>query len=119
MISVTPLCCERNTASDRRHDHDPARMPSRSIPTLQADSPAALAHALAYELADGLAHAHPRAFASSRGLTREDMIGAPVRWPRPTRLEAPLELPAGKMADGMEALGLSTVGALLEHLPDD
>ena len=47
------------------------------------------------------------------------MIQAPVRWPLPTRLQAPLELPAGKMADGMEALGLLTVGALLEHLPKD
>ena len=47
------------------------------------------------------------------------MIGAPVHWPRPSRLGAPLELPAGKMADGMEALGLRTVGQLLEHLPKD
>ena len=47
------------------------------------------------------------------------MLQAPVRWPRPSRLAAPLQLPAGKMADGMEALGLSTVGALLEHLPSD
>ncbi|MGI8558066.1 MAG: ATP-dependent DNA helicase RecG [Solirubrobacteraceae bacterium] len=41
---------------------------------------------------------------------------APVRWPVPARLEAPLEL-TGKAADGALALGLSCVGELLEHLP--
>ena len=40
-----------------------------------------------------------------------------MRWPRPGRLRAPLELAAGRMADGMEALGLRTIGELLEHLP--
>ena len=47
------------------------------------------------------------------------MLGAPVRWPRPSRLSAALDLPPGKMADGMAALGLNTVGELLEHLPRD
>jgi ATP-dependent DNA helicase RecG len=60
-----------------------------------------------------------RAFASGRFLSREEMLGAPVRWPRPSRLEAELELPAGKTAEGMRALGLGTVGELLEHLPRD
>ncbi len=60
-----------------------------------------------------------RAFASTRGLARDELIGAPVRWPRPSRLEIPLELPAKKMAAGMSALGLRTVGDLLEHLPSD
>jgi ATP-dependent DNA helicase RecG len=60
-----------------------------------------------------------RAFGSTRGLTREELIGAPVRWPRPSRLLAPLELPAKKMAAGMSTLGLETVGDLLEHLPSD
>jgi ATP-dependent DNA helicase RecG len=60
-----------------------------------------------------------RAFASTRGLSRQELIGAPVRWPRPSRLQAPLELPARKMAAGMRALGLLTVGDLLEHLPSD
>ena len=58
-----------------------------------------------------------RAFADTRSLSREEMIAAPLRWPRPSRLLAPLRVPAPKMADGMEALGLSTVGELLEHLP--
>jgi ATP-dependent DNA helicase RecG len=44
-----------------------------------------------------------------------------VRWPRPSRLEGPLEVvpPDGKLADGLQALGLTSIGALLEHLPRD
>ncbi len=60
-----------------------------------------------------------RAFASKRALSRRQLIEAPVRWPRPMRLHAPLDPPAGKMAAGLEALGLRTVGELLEHLPTD
>jgi ATP-dependent DNA helicase RecG len=60
-----------------------------------------------------------RAFASTRALTRAELLGAPVRWPRPSRLRAELELAPGKMAAGMRVLGLSTVGELLEHLPSD
>ena len=59
------------------------------------------------------------AFASTRGLSRDELIAAPVRWPRPSRLRAPLELPAKKIAAGMLTLGLRTVGDLLEHLPSD
>jgi ATP-dependent DNA helicase RecG len=47
------------------------------------------------------------------------MLGAPVRWPRPSGLQAPLNVKKGKMADGMAALGLNTVGDLLEHMPRD
>ncbi len=60
-----------------------------------------------------------RAFASTRGLSRAELIGAPVRWPRPSRLQRELQLPAGKLAAGAQALGLRTVGDLLEHLPSD
>jgi ATP-dependent DNA helicase RecG len=60
-----------------------------------------------------------RAFASTRGLTRSELIDAPVRWPRPSRLSRALELPAKRMAAGMDTLGLHTVGDLLEHLPSD
>jgi ATP-dependent DNA helicase RecG len=60
-----------------------------------------------------------RAFADGRALSHEEMCAAAVRWPRPTRLLEQLELPAGKFADGMRTLGLTTVGELLEHLPRD
>jgi ATP-dependent DNA helicase RecG len=63
--------------------------------------------------------AGPRAFASGRALSWEEMLGAPVRWPRPSRLEEPLDVSKGKLADGLRTLGLTNVGALLEHLPRD
>ncbi len=58
-----------------------------------------------------------RAFASTRPLTGEEMISAPVRWPRPSRLEEPLPSTPAKLAGGLQTLGLSTVGELIEHLP--
>jgi len=62
----------------------------------------------------------PPAFGSTRPLNWREMLEAPVRWPRPSRLGAPLEVPqAGKLAEGLRALGLTSVGALLEHLPRD
>jgi ATP-dependent DNA helicase RecG len=60
-----------------------------------------------------------RAFASVRALTPSELEGAPVHWPRPSRLELELELPSGRVAAGMSALGLRTVGDLIEHLPND
>ncbi len=61
----------------------------------------------------------PHAFASSHRLVWNQMLRAPVRWPRPTQLRAELDLPTGKTAEGMAALGIETVGDLLEHLPRD
>jgi ATP-dependent DNA helicase RecG len=60
--------------------------------------------------------AGPRAFASTARLCGDDLLGAPVRWPRPSLLEAELGL-TGKAGDGAAALGIETVGDLLEHLP--
>jgi ATP-dependent DNA helicase RecG len=60
-----------------------------------------------------------RAFASTRGLSRAELIRAPLRWPRPSRLELSLEAPGKRMTAAMRALGLETVGDLLEHLPSD
>jgi ATP-dependent DNA helicase RecG len=65
------------------------------------------------------AEAGPYRFASERRLSYQEMLAAPVRWPRPSRLEDALDVPAGKLADGLRALGLTSVGALLEHLPRD
>ncbi|HEY2632629.1 MAG TPA: ATP-dependent DNA helicase RecG [Solirubrobacteraceae bacterium] len=61
----------------------------------------------------------PAAFATSRRLGLSEMLAAPVRWPRPSRLREPLQTPKGKAGDAMTALGLHTVGDLLEHLPRD
>ncbi len=61
----------------------------------------------------------PRVFGGVRRPTRGELLGAPVRWPRPSRLELGLGVPAGKLADGLKALGVETVGALLGHLPRD
>jgi ATP-dependent DNA helicase RecG len=61
----------------------------------------------------------PVGFADVLPLTRAQMLAAPVRWPRPSRLAESLELPAGKTTNGMAALGIETVGDLLEHLPRD
>jgi ATP-dependent DNA helicase RecG len=58
-----------------------------------------------------------RAFASTQALTRAELLAAPVRWPRPSRLERPLEGLTGKPAEGLRKLEIETVGALLEHLP--
>ena len=63
--------------------------------------------------------AGPHVFASRRGFDWAEMLQAPVRWPRPSRLGDPLDVPRGKLAKGLEALGLTSVGALLEHLPKD
>jgi ATP-dependent DNA helicase RecG len=62
----------------------------------------------------------PVAFASSEPLTEEELSaeGGP-RLPRPSRLEAPLEVSPAPAAKGAERLGLQTVGDLLEHLPRD
>src|SRR5579863_10459763 len=57
-----------------------------------------------------------RAFASREQIDDDALRAAPVRTPRPARLERELEL-APKAAQGAEALGLRTVGDLLEHVP--
>jgi ATP-dependent DNA helicase RecG len=57
----------------------------------------------------------PTAFASA-----DPLPDAPARGPRPSRLEEPLTIPGGpKAAEAAEALGLTTVGKLLFHLPRD
>jgi ATP-dependent DNA helicase RecG len=60
-----------------------------------------------------------QAFASTQRLGHAELIEAPVRWPRPSRLQRPLGIPGKKMLAGMRSLGVETVGDLLEHLPSD
>jgi ATP-dependent DNA helicase RecG len=65
------------------------------------------------------ADAVPTAFASADALTRTQLLGAPVRWPRPSRLSDPLPEQPAKVTEGLQTLGLTSVGKLLEHLPRD
>ncbi len=60
----------------------------------------------------------PIAFAGGPAPSREQLLEAPLRWPRPSRLGAPLKL-EGKLAKGLQTLELSCVGDLLEHLPHE
>jgi ATP-dependent DNA helicase RecG len=56
-------------------------------------------------------------FGASEELTAEEISAAPLRsLPRPSRLGKPLEL-TGQPAKAAAALGIETVGDLLEHLP--
>jgi ATP-dependent DNA helicase RecG len=62
----------------------------------------------------------PTAFASTEPLTSADLAAAgPPRYPRPSRLAAELDVSPAPAARGAERLGLTNVGALLEHLPRD
>jgi ATP-dependent DNA helicase RecG len=57
-----------------------------------------------------------RAFAATNEVDIAALLEAPVRTPRPSLLERPLKLHP-KAAEGAAALGLETVGDLLEHVP--
>src|SRR5579859_3091972 len=58
-------------------------------------------------------------FGSSRPLEQAELTAAPVRYPRPSKLDAALRVEGTKAARAAEALGLHTVGDLLQHLPRD
>ncbi|HVW16781.1 MAG TPA: ATP-dependent DNA helicase RecG [Solirubrobacteraceae bacterium] len=58
-----------------------------------------------------------RAFAGSHEVDVEELLRAPVRWPRPSRLERPLALRHARLREAAQALELHTVGDLLDHLP--
>jgi ATP-dependent DNA helicase RecG len=59
------------------------------------------------------------AFASREPLDSAQLRDAPVRYPRPSRLRAALELEGPKAQKAAGTLGLLTVGDLLAHLPRD
>ncbi|HEV7806437.1 MAG TPA: ATP-dependent DNA helicase RecG [Solirubrobacteraceae bacterium] len=61
----------------------------------------------------------PTAFASADELHRDDLLGAPLRWPRPSALARELQVTPAKAAEAATQLGLRTIGDLLEHLPRD
>ncbi|MEJ7786998.1 MAG: ATP-dependent DNA helicase RecG [Solirubrobacteraceae bacterium] len=50
-------------------------------------------------------------------MEREELLAAPIRWPRPERLGEALKFPHAKAQEAAETLGLTTVGELLAHLP--
>ncbi len=58
-------------------------------------------------------------FASPQELERSELLAASVRWPRPSRLAAPLLVEGRRAAAAAHALQLDTVGELLEHLPGE
>jgi ATP-dependent DNA helicase RecG len=58
-------------------------------------------------------------FASNDELDPEALADAPVRWPRPSRLARPVIWQPRTAAEAAETLKLTTVGALLAHLPRD
>jgi ATP-dependent DNA helicase RecG len=61
----------------------------------------------------------PTAFGSSEELEHDALRGAPVRWPRPSRLREHVRWSPRPAAEAAETLGLITVGDLLAHLPRD
>jgi ATP-dependent DNA helicase RecG len=61
----------------------------------------------------------PKAFASADDLDAAALSAAPVRWPRPSRLDEPVTWKPRPAAEAAESLGLTTVGALLDYLPRD
>ncbi|MGH2856998.1 MAG: ATP-dependent DNA helicase RecG [Solirubrobacteraceae bacterium] len=61
----------------------------------------------------------PTAFASPTPLSVAELTSVTVRYPRPSRLGQPLALDHEKARKAAAALGLRTVGDLLEHLPRD
>ncbi len=61
----------------------------------------------------------PTAFATSFGLSPAQLREAPVRWPRPSAWAATPAWAPATVAEAAALLRLTTVGALLEHLPRD
>ena len=59
----------------------------------------------------------PFAFATGIPLTSRELAGAPVRVPRPSRLDVPLEVESDKVRAALATAGVSCVGDLLGHLP--
>ena len=61
----------------------------------------------------------PVAFATSQPLDAGALRSAPVHWPRPSRLAQSLRFDNQRADRAAASLGLTTVGELLEYLPQD
>jgi ATP-dependent DNA helicase RecG len=59
----------------------------------------------------------PHLFAARAPLSREQLARAPVRVPRPSRLQRAPAPQSRRVAAALQALGISSVSDLLEHLP--
>src|SRR5262245_43990864 len=73
-----------------------------------------------------LQHSHgpsgyaPRAIGTGETLDRETLLVAPVRWPDPAVLDAPLTVLRGagpKLSEAAGEMGIGCLGDLLRHLP--
>ena len=58
-------------------------------------------------------------FAAPVPLSDAELRATPARYPRPSRLDEPLEWTIPTVAEAAALLGLQTVGDLLDHLPRD
>ena len=61
----------------------------------------------------------PRGLGDGAPISDDQLIGAPLRWPSEKALAERPSFGGRKADEGAEQLGLTTVGALLEHLPRD
>jgi ATP-dependent DNA helicase RecG len=61
----------------------------------------------------------PTAFSTADPLGDDQLAAAPIRYPRPSRLDLPLKVEGVRTAKAAVSLGLHAVGDLLEHLPRD
>jgi ATP-dependent DNA helicase RecG len=62
----------------------------------------------------------PRAIGSGEELGREELLAAPVHWPNPAILDAPLTKLRGagpRLSEAAAEIGVSSLGDLLRHLP--
>jgi ATP-dependent DNA helicase RecG len=62
----------------------------------------------------------PRAFGGLPGPSREELLAAPIRWPRPSALDAPLTRLGGagpRLAASAAEAGIETLGDLLLRVP--
>jgi ATP-dependent DNA helicase RecG len=62
----------------------------------------------------------PRAIGTGEPLARAELLAAPVRWPRPSILDAPLTKLRGagpKLSEAAAEIGIESLGDLLRHLP--
>ncbi len=58
-----------------------------------------------------------RAFADTREIDIEELLGAPLRWPHPSRLAGEPAFAHSRQREAAATIGIVTVADLLDHLP--